>query len=108
MPFTGSDNLQNMREVMRQRLDFLFAEGIGDIGHRRHGAAGPHARLVVVQRLQQIVLALAGDARHRLGAGIAVGVARRAAPARGGLRALARQIRIVVLLCALGGVSEAK
>ena len=70
----AADNSQ-MREIMRQRLDFLFAEGIGDIGHRRHGAAGSHARFVVVQRLDQIFLALAGDAGDRLGAGIAIGVA---------------------------------
>ena len=50
-----------MREIMRERLDFLVAEGIGDIRHRRPGAAGSHARFVVVQRLDQIFLALAGE-----------------------------------------------
>jgi hypothetical protein len=32
-----------MREIVRQRLDFLIAEGIGDISHRRTGAAGSDA-----------------------------------------------------------------
>ncbi len=64
-----------MREIMRERVDFLLAQGIGDIGHRRHGAAGAHARFVVVQRLDQIFLALAGDARNRLCSGVAIGVA---------------------------------
>ena len=64
-----------MREIMRERVDLFFAERKGDIGHRRLAAAGAHAGLVVVQRLQQIFLALAGDARDRLGAGISVGVA---------------------------------
>src|SRR5260370_24389823 len=59
-------NLQ-MREGMRERGDFLFAEGIGDFRHRGAAAAGSHARFVVVHRLAQIVLALAGDAGHRLG-----------------------------------------
>ena len=64
-----------MRQIMRERLDLFFAQGIGDVGHRRLAAAGPHARFVVVQRLQQIFLALAGDARDRLGAGEVIGVA---------------------------------
>jgi len=64
-----------MREVVRQRGDFLFAEGIGDIRHRRPSAAGTHARFVVVQRLHQIFLALTGNTRHRLGSGECVGMA---------------------------------
>src|ERR1700732_3775101 len=28
-----------MREIVRQRFDFFFTEGIGDIGHRRLAAA---------------------------------------------------------------------
>ena len=64
-----------MREIMRQRGDFLVAQGIGDIRHRGPGAAGSHARFVVVQRLDQIFLALAGDAGDGFGAGKRVGVA---------------------------------
>jgi hypothetical protein len=45
------DNKLQMREVVRQRLDFLFAEGKGNALHHGH-AAGPHAGLVVMQRLQ--------------------------------------------------------
>src|SRR5438093_3981429 len=36
-----------MREIMGERGDFLFAQGIGDLRHRRHAATGSHARLVV-------------------------------------------------------------
>ena len=64
-----------MRQIMRERRDLLFAQGIGDIRHRGLAAAGAHAGFVVVQRLEQIFLALAGDAGDRLGAGVAVGVA---------------------------------
>jgi hypothetical protein len=32
-----------MREIMRQRGDFLFAQGVGDIGHGGAGAAGSRA-----------------------------------------------------------------
>ena len=64
-----------MREIMRERLDLFLAEGKGDIRHRRHGAAGPHARFVIPQRLHEIFLALAGDAGDPLGAGVAIGVA---------------------------------
>ena len=60
---------------MRERFDFLVAEGIGDIGHRRTCAAGTDARFIVVQRFHQIFLALAGKACHGLGSGEAVGVA---------------------------------
>ena len=60
---------------MRERLDLFLAERIGDIRHRRHGAAGPRARLVLAQRLHEIFLALAGDAGDRLGAGVAIGMA---------------------------------
>ena len=64
-----------MREIMRKRFDLLLAEGKGDIGHRRHGAAGAYARFVILQRLHEILLALAGDAGDRLGTGIGIGVA---------------------------------
>ncbi len=64
-----------MREIMRERLDLFLAEGKGDIGHRRHGAAGPHAGFIVAQRLNEIFLALAGDAGNRLGAGVGIHVA---------------------------------
>ena len=36
-----------MREIMGERGDFLFAQGIGDLRHRRHAATGSPARLVV-------------------------------------------------------------
>ena len=64
-----------MREIVRQGFDFLFAQGIGDIRHRRHAAAGSHARLVIMQRLEQVFLALAGNAGDGLGAGKGIGVA---------------------------------
>src|SRR6266404_1738310 len=63
-----------MREIMRQRLDLFLAEGKGDIGHRRHRAAGPHARFVIAQRLHEIFLALPGDAAHPLGAAMGIRV----------------------------------
>src|SRR5436305_6169988 len=69
-----SSRSSQMRQVMRKRGDFLLAEGICDIGHRRAGAPGPDARLVVVERLDQIFLALAGEPGNRFGPGIAVGV----------------------------------
>jgi len=55
--------------------DLFRAEGIGDVGHRRLASARTHARFVIVQRLEQIFLALARDARDRLGAGVSIGVA---------------------------------
>ena len=60
---------------MRERLDLFLAEGKGHIRHRRHRTAGPHARFVIVQRLHEIFLALAGDAGDRLGAGVGIHVA---------------------------------
>ena len=60
---------------MRERFDLFLAEGKGDIGHRRHRTASPHARFVIPQRLHQIFLALAGDAGDRLGARIGICVA---------------------------------
>src|SRR5258705_4859 len=61
----ATESSLQMREVMRERGDLFFAQGIGDLGHRRLAAAGPQACFVVVQRLDQIILALTGDARHR-------------------------------------------
>ena len=69
------DEHLQMREIVRQRFDLFFAERKGDIRHRRHGAAGSHACLVIAQRLDEIFLALAGDAGDRLGTGIGIGVA---------------------------------
>src|SRR5260370_30263021 len=37
-----------MREIMRECFDFLVAQGIGDVRHRRSGAAGSNAGFVVV------------------------------------------------------------
>ena len=74
-PSAFAEPTSQMREIMRERGDFLFAQGVGDVGHRRPGAAGSHARFVVMQRLDQIFLALAGEPRHRLRSRIAVGVA---------------------------------
>ena len=71
-----------MREIMRERLDLFLAERKRDIGHRRHRAAGSHARFVIPQRLHEILLALAGDAGHRLGAGVAIGMACRRSAGR--------------------------
>src|SRR3954468_17736143 len=70
-----------MREVVRQRDDLFLAERIGDFRHRCHAAAGADAGFIIPQGLEQIVLALACDARHRLGAGITVEMTRRAAAA---------------------------
>ena len=63
-----------MRQIVGERGDLLFAQRIGDIRHCSLGSAGADAGLVVVQRLHEIFLALAGDARYRLGAGLGVGV----------------------------------
>ena len=60
---------------MRERLDFLFAQGISDVGHRCHPATRAFAGFEVIQRFDEIVLALSGDPRHGLGAGERVGVA---------------------------------
>jgi hypothetical protein len=79
-----------MREIVRQRGDFLVAEGIGHVSHRRSGAAGPNTRFVVVQSLQQIFLALAGDAGDRLRSRKCIGVARGTAAPDGGLGTLLR------------------
>src|ERR1700676_1727454 len=64
-----------MREIMRERGDFFFAQGIGDLRHRRHAAPRSHARLVVAQRLEQVILALAGETGHRFRSRIGIGVA---------------------------------
>ena len=54
-----------MRQIVGERGDLLFAQRIGDIRHRGLGSAGAGAGLVVVQRLHEVFLALAGDARYR-------------------------------------------
>src|SRR5450631_798723 len=59
---SGAVAPSHMRQIVRERVDFLIAEGKGDVRHRRAGAADPLARLVVMQRLDQIFLALAGQA----------------------------------------------
>ena len=64
-----------MRKIMRECDDLFLVQGVSNLGHRRLATTGTQARLVVAQRLQKIILALAREARHRLGAGIAVGVA---------------------------------
>ena len=63
-----------MRQIMRQCFDLFLVQRIGDIGHRRHAAARAHAGFVIVQRLNQILLALAGDARNRFGPRIGIGM----------------------------------
>ena len=71
-------------------------------------AAGAHARFVIHQRLHQIFLALAGDAGHRLGAGVAIGVTCRTTPAGGRLRALGfERSGLSSGLDDFGGASEA-
>ena len=68
---TESDSsISEMREIMRQRGDLFLAQGIGDVGHRSPRAAGSRARFVVVQRLDQIFLALAGKTGDGLCSGI--------------------------------------
>ena len=79
-----------MREIMGERGDFLFAQRIGDLRHRRPAATGSQARLVVAQRLEQVILALAGEAGNRLGSRIRISVTRCTAPSRGSLCALTR------------------
>src|SRR5689334_1540008 len=88
--FVTANNQLQMRQVMRERGDLLLAEGIGDISHRRLPAADALAGFVVVQRLDEVFLALARDACNGLGAGEGVGVTRCAAPPGGGLLALLR------------------
>src|SRR3977135_628325 len=73
--WSTSYRTSQMREIMRQCFDFLLAQGIGDIRHRRHAAAGSRARLVIMQLLEQIFLALARNAGDGLGAGKCIGVA---------------------------------
>src|SRR5258706_10967097 len=82
------DEHLQMREIMRQGFDFLLAQGIGDIRHCRHAAAGSHAGLVVVQRLEQIFLALPRNAGDGFRSGKAIGVTRRTAPSHGSLGTL--------------------
>src|SRR5262245_56322524 len=82
---------------MRERVDLFVTEGMRDLGHRRLSAARTHPGLVVAQRLAEIVLALAGEPGRGLAAGIGVEMACCAAPARGRLRALLRQIGVLVL-----------
>jgi len=48
---------------------------IGDIGHRSASTADALAALVVVQRLDQVFLALAREPRDGLGAGKAIRMA---------------------------------
>ena len=55
------------REAMRARGTRPPADRRGDSVHRGAGAAVPHARLVVVQRLDEIFLTLAGEPRNGLG-----------------------------------------
>ena len=69
------NSASEMREIMRQRGDLFVAEGIGDIGHGRAGAAGSHARFVIVQRLDQIFLALPSEPGHRFRARVCIGMA---------------------------------
>src|SRR5439155_24402937 len=85
-----------MREVMRERGDLFFAQGISHVGHRCSAPAGSLARLVVMQRLDQIFLALAGQAANRLGSPIRISVTRCTAPSRGSLCALTREIGVIV------------
>src|SRR6516225_3429580 len=80
-----------MREIMSERGDFLLAQRIGDISHRGDAATDPQSRFVIMQRLQKIFLALAGEAGNSLGAGEAVGMACRAAASPCCFRALLRQ-----------------
>ena len=75
---------------MRERFDFLFAQGVGDVGHDSLAAADTRAGLVAVHRLQQLHLALAGEAGDTLGAGEIDGVTRGAAAPDGSFRAFLR------------------
>ena len=60
---------------MSQRLYLLFTETVCDIGHRRYAAADTRIGLVVMQRLNQVVLPLAGKTRNRFRSGKGVGMA---------------------------------
>ena len=42
-PGEGQARASQMRQIMRERFDLFFAQGIGDIGHRGPAAAGSHA-----------------------------------------------------------------
>src|SRR5438874_12286747 len=70
-----SVKLLQIREVMRERGDLFFAQGVGDVGHGGAGTADALTRFVVVQRLHEIFLALSGEPRDCLGPGIGIGVA---------------------------------
>ena len=60
---------------MRECGDFLFAQGIGGIRHRRYAAAYSQVGLVVMECLDQVFLALAGEARNRFRSGECIAVA---------------------------------
>src|SRR6188472_3971585 len=66
--------LLEISKIVRDGGDFLIAHVIGDIGHRGAAAADALAALVIVQRLDEIFLALAREPRHSLGAGEAIGM----------------------------------
>ena len=40
---SNNEYRSKVRKIMRERGDFLFAQGIGDICHRRHAAADSQA-----------------------------------------------------------------
>jgi hypothetical protein len=63
------------REVVGQRSDLLIAQRISHLGHSRHTATDTDTGLVVMQCFDQVVLALACDARDGLGTGEIIAVA---------------------------------
>ena len=64
-----------MREIMRERGDLLLAQRLRHISHCRLRTTGTHTGFVIMQRLDQIFLALTGEPRHGLGADICIRVA---------------------------------
>ena len=64
-----------MRKIVRERGDFFFAQGIRDVGHCRYATANPQVRLVVMQRLDEVFFALAGETRDRFRSGECITVA---------------------------------
>src|SRR5258705_6184462 len=95
--------LVQARDVMREILDVLLGDGLGDAGHAA-GIVGARARLEGLELLDHVLRVLAGDARnlvlscessqvahgaqHLLGLLLAAGDARRIRAERDGFRLL--------------------
>ncbi len=64
-----------MRQIVRECRDLFFVQGKRDFRHGGRTAALARAGLVILQRLEELILALSGEARGRLGTGIGIEMA---------------------------------